>query len=351
MPIQSRKIASIPEVSVPSWVFGSPTEPLSDTPIIFDAQFPQVYSLSLSSYRSWSQRFAAGLRNHGFNIGDTLLLVSGNTLAYPVALMGTLMAGGVISGANPLLNSPSLINQVKQLTPHLILSSREGLDNVRHAATAAGINQDRIYQFDHDCIFTDVSKRPSTPAQDSQHWRHLIDLAGDAFDWTLFASSSQLAAINYTSGSTGLPKGVMVTHRNFVANGVQFIAKHSDDPLAAENGYPVVWVTWTPMYHVIGETQYCMVAVKRGIRNYIMDRFDLGSYLEYIQRYKATDIIILPPILIAMLHHPATRQKDLSSLKIIHVGGSPIRESTSESLRALMPNKFIIIRQAWGMSE
>ena len=108
---------------------------------------------------------------------------------------------------------------------------------------------------------------------------------------------------------------------------------------------------WTPMYHVIGLTQFCMIAPKRGVINYIMAKFTLQSLLEHTERFKATDMFLMPAVLIAMLNAPRVNTIDLSSVRTANVGGAPLRESTLQRLRSIMPHKSLIIREGWGMTE
>lgn len=101
MPDRSRFTVPIPEVSLPTYVFGSPSKPISTKLALADALRPDTHFLTLSDFRLWSKRFAVGLQRAGIKDGDRVLLFSGNNLFFPVVIMGVLMAGGVFTGANP----------------------------------------------------------------------------------------------------------------------------------------------------------------------------------------------------------------------------------------------------------
>ena len=105
------------------------------------------------------------------------------------------------------------------------------------------------------------------------------------------------------------------------------------------------------MYHVIGQTQFCITAPKRGIKNYIMQKLVLRELLRYIDCFRATDMLLTLPTLIAMLHDPVVKEYNLSSIKNVNVGGAPLRHSVSEKFRAIMPNRLLDIKQGWGMTE
>jgi long-subunit acyl-CoA synthetase (AMP-forming) len=98
MPLKSRWQTTLPEVVLPTYLFGSPTSKLSDTPLLLEAKNPDTQYHSAASLRLWCQRFAAGLQARGLQKGDRVLLFSGNTLFFPVVVIGTIMAGGVFTG-------------------------------------------------------------------------------------------------------------------------------------------------------------------------------------------------------------------------------------------------------------
>ena len=98
MPLKSKWTTVLPEVVLPTYLFGSPTQPLSDKPLLLEAKTPDTQYLTQNTLRLWCQRFAAGLRANGLEKGDRVLLFSGNTLFFPVVVLGTIMAGGVFTG-------------------------------------------------------------------------------------------------------------------------------------------------------------------------------------------------------------------------------------------------------------
>ena len=94
MVIKSRFSIPIPNVSLPTFVLGKPDDDLPDVPCYISATEPDKYSLSLKDYRHYAQRFASGLLKSGLQPGERVLLFSGNTIFFPVVVMGIIMAGG-----------------------------------------------------------------------------------------------------------------------------------------------------------------------------------------------------------------------------------------------------------------
>lgn len=158
MPYKSRWSVPIPDCSLPTFLFGSAshTEPqsLANKQCYIDAQNPEKNYLTRSSFRLWSQRFGAGLRKlSGFGPGERILVFSGNNLAFPVAFMGVLMAGGIFSAANPSFVARELANQLKDSGACYLLVAQASLDTALEAAKIAGLPADRIRYFDADALF------------------------------------------------------------------------------------------------------------------------------------------------------------------------------------------------------
>ena len=132
--------------------------------------------------------------------------------------------------------------------------------------------------------------------------------------------ADRTALLIYSSGTTGLPKGVEVTHFNLVANMLQFMRLQFSDTSAYERkGLCVL-----PMYHGLGLVYYGFVAPKVGLQTYLMERYNLEEMLSCIDRFKITELLLVPPILLAMAKHPSTRKYDLSSIRKVTAGAAPI---------------------------
>ncbi|KAL9060585.1 MAG: hypothetical protein Q9162_000536 [Coniocarpon cinnabarinum] len=243
----------IPDASLPTWPFGSHDGDPPDNPLIIDANAPTSRYLSFLSYRKWSQRLAAGLLGAGLQSGEAVVFASANSVAYPVVLLGVLMAGGVFSGCSPALDCKKLVKQVGEVKPRFMLVAAEGFDSVIQAVTSISFDSRDVFLFDDDSLFTQPSDKEMELPGGARHWLELFKVTHSSFHWAPFAKGEQLAAINYTSGSTVDPKGVMVTHRNFIANAAQCIKQQTHDPQGPENGGTIMWVMWPPVYQVTGQ--------------------------------------------------------------------------------------------------
>lgn len=212
MPRRSRWRIEIPKCSLPTLILKSASEPLDEErPCFLDADRPDTRYLTQSNYRLWCQRFALGLSKTGrFEKGDRLLLFSGNDLFYPVVFMGTVMAGGIFSGANPSYLATELAYQLKDSGARLLLCAKSSMETGVQAARMAGIPTEDIFVFDGD-----MNDDAATAAGQSDNgpycsWKKLLASPEDAktYEWEDLRcpedACQSTMALNYSSGTTGL---------------------------------------------------------------------------------------------------------------------------------------------------
>jgi 4-coumarate--CoA ligase len=253
MPIKSRWSIPISEASLPTWVFGSPDQPLEngDKRALTDADRPDTHYLTLSQYRLWAKRVAVGLQRAGLQTGDRVLLFSGNNLFFPVMFMGIIMAGGIFTGANPTYVARELAYQLKDSGAKFLVCADGSLEVGLEAAKINGMSKDKIFIFDDAALDGTGKDRLGV-----KNWNNLIasTAEGERFRWKDARSSKETTVcLNYSSGTTGVPKGVELTHYNYVANCSQVIAliEMRDDHeqrLKEER-----WLCLLPMYHAYGK--------------------------------------------------------------------------------------------------
>lgn len=219
------------------------------------------------------------------------------------------------------------------------------LDTAIGAAKVCGLPSERIFQF---------SDRPTAPVGGIADWREMIGSPeeADAYVWkpmTGLESSKVIATVNYSSGTTGLPKGVCVSHLNLVANTQQHIAiKFYGFPYGEKDHPPERWLGFLPLYHAYGQLWCMVMAIKLNIPIYVMKQFNFVPFLENIQKYKITHLQTAPPILVMLSKRPETSKYDISSVKHILCGAAPL----SRELQNDITKRFNIrVTQGWGMTE
>jgi 4-coumarate--CoA ligase len=355
MPLKSRFTVDVPDVVLPTFLFGSPKGPLPVTPLLMDARAPETHYLSLSTYRLWCQRVAAGLLKHGLKKGDRVLLFSGNTIFFPVVIVGTIMAGGIFTGANPTYVPRELAYQLKDSGATFLICAEAALDTGLEAAKQAGLPRSSILVFD-DGFATVENRGKGRPDLGVKHWTWLLasEDEGRAFIWDELDSKrirETTVTLNYSSGTTGIPKGVEITARNYIANAVQMEHRSKQHPEYEEMKKRARHLCFLPMYHAMAQTIFGINAMKNQIPVYLMPKFDFEGMLECVQKYRITDLTLVPPIVVAMAKDPRAKKYDLSSVETVGAGAAPLGREVCVEFEKLWPPGKVNVVQGWGMTE
>ncbi|KAF4838294.1 4-coumarate--CoA ligase-like 7 [Colletotrichum siamense] len=352
MPIKSRWSEPIPNCSLQKWIFGSSSAPLSDRKAFYDADRPETHYLTFADYRLVAKQIAIGLQKAGLKPGDRVLLFSGNNLFFPVIFIGVLMAGGIFTGANPTFVPRELAYQLKDSGAVFMVAAEGSLDTALAAAKEVQMPASNVFVFD---TTIPGSSQPEKPARGgARHWTELIAPKAQAekFEWIEPADArTTTCCLNYSSGTTGVPKGVEITHYSYVANGcgvVKVSALEEDHEASIARS---VGLCFLPLYHAYAQTYFVANFAKQGIPVYIMAGFDFVKMLTYIQRYRVTQLVSVPPILVALTKHPITAKFDLSSLESVGSGAAPLAEDVARQAEKLLKKPDLIVRQGWGMTE
>lgn len=353
MPVTSEHFLDIPDCSLATLLFKSPSTPLQDSsPAFIDPKRPDTHFLTAASHRLWSQRLALGLRRLGFKDGDRLLLFSPNDLFFPVVFMGTIMAGGIFSGANPNYVSREVAYQLKDTEAFCLLCAEPALKTGIEAASIAGLPKSRVFVFNNQ-----VFDGQGSDLNGCKYWGSILASAEDArsYQWPTLDSSPdephRTLALNYSSGTTGVPKGVEITHRNYISNLLQYNHRASLDKNFVAKTARSRWLCFIPMYHAMAQTIFVACAFLRGIPVYIMPKFDFIEVLGYIQQFRITDFITVPPVAVALAKAPVVKNYDLSSIETVGSGAAPLGAEVSREVEALWPPGKINVKQGWGMTE
>ena len=208
------------------------------------------------------------------------------------------------------------------------------IENARKAARKIGLPENRIIllgngkdatsQFRH---FTSLGEKTGL----SRHGRVKVN-----------NPAKELAFLAYSSGTTGLPKGVMLTHRNMVSNILMLTAARSS--ITSEDRL----MAFLPFYHIYGLTGLLHQSLYRGLTCIVMEKFDLEQFCKLVQQHKITYSYVVPPVILGLSKHPIVDKYDLSSLKVMTSAAAPL---TKELVHAAYKRLGIPITQAYGLSE
>ncbi|EEP78806.1 conserved hypothetical protein [Uncinocarpus reesii 1704] len=352
MPFKSRWSIPIPDTSLPGLIFKSPKHPQSDTRKCYiDTARPNTHFFTVHGYLLWCKRFAAGLQQSGLKSGDRVLVFSANNLVYPVAFMGIVMAGCVFTGANPTYTPRELAYQLSDSGATYLLCADNSLDTGIAAAESIGMGRDKIFVF-NDLIYDGKGEG----IEGCRYWGELFATTeeGEQFSWEELPTpeaADKTLALNYSSGTTGVPKGVEISHKNYVSNAIQFTHSAYLDKDYEETTKRTRWMCFLPMYHAMAQNIFIAAALIRQVPVYLMARFEFNQMLENVQKFRISTLTLVPPIVVMLAKHPAVKKYDLSSLEQVGCGAAPLGTEISEEVEALFPKGKIYVRQGWGMTE
>lgn len=321
----------IPTASVYDYLFSGfsgPADPDLDRVALIDAKTGRK-----TSYREMLDRvdsFAGALAARGIGVGDVVGLLAPNSSAFAVAFHGILRAGATATTINALFTAKDIAKQLTDSKATTLITVTPLAAQAKEAAAAVGLA-------DEDLVILDGAGR------DADGHPNAADLlaSGGPAPQVNFAPSSHLAVLPYSSGTTGNPKGVMLTHRNLVANVAQI------RPLHGMQSHDVVLAV-LPFFHIYGMTVLLNAALHARATLVIMPSFDLGEFLGNIAEHRCTIAFIAPPVAVALAKHPLVDDHDLSSLNVVMSGAAPLDADLGHAVAKRLDCKVV---QGYGMSE
>ncbi|KAL2115809.1 hypothetical protein VTJ04DRAFT_10064 [Mycothermus thermophilus] len=370
MPIDSRWQIPIPRCSLQQWIFGSACGPVGDHKSFVDPDNPEANYLTMSDFRLLAKRLALGLQREGLGKGDRVLIFSNNNLVFPSVFLGVLMAGGVVTGANPTFVPRELAYQLRDSEARFLFVAEHAVKTALEAAAEVGLPQNRIFVLGTNASvpMSQIARTlaPAPPAKNNvaaaagvRHWTELLagNLAkAEMWSWEEPADPEHTTCcLNYSSGTTGVPKGVEITHYSYVANGAAVVFLMRLRPDWKEKEKRDNALAFLPLYHAYGQTFFVANLPHMRIPVYIMPSFNFPSFLKHIERFRITICPVVPPIVVLLAKSPLTKQHDLSSIETLSSGAAPLSREICEEAERLFPQtnreKPLVIRQGWGMTE
>lgn len=316
-------------------------------PMLVDALSGQT--LTFGEFAPRVARAAERLRSVAatpFGAGSTLLIHSPNCVDFPVAFHAALALGGVVSTSNPLYTPRELAHQITDCGASHILTVGAFEQTVKDAValsgsqatvgvlgTSSSICQDEAEGEGSTFALTDASR---------------TGLAQDVIEEsTPFDASSCLAALPYSSGTTGLPKGVMLTHGNLVANLEQTyeLVKRARPDLLGDKD---VLLGLLPMFHIYGMVTILHYSMIHGSTLVTLPNFEPETFLKAIAQHQVNVAHLVPPLILFLAKHPAVKPEMIASLQCIMSGAAPLDAHTQQEASTRIDCEVI---QGYGMTE
>ncbi|MFC9343481.1 AMP-binding protein [Streptomyces sp. NPDC057020] len=322
---------AVPTVSLPihDAVLGCAAE-RGDTPALIDGA--GELTLTYGQVDAFHRRVAAGLAEAGVRKGDVLALHSPNTVLFPVAFYAATRAGASVTTVHPLATPEEFAKQLRDSAARWIVTVSPLLPAARAAAELAGGVRE---------IFV-CDQPPQGP--EGEGVRSLQAFLGSTgpVPETDVDPDEDIAALPYSSGTTGVPKGVMLTHASIATNLAQL-----EPVIPMGPGDRILAIL--PFFHIYGLTALMNAPLRQGATVVVLPRFELDTFLGAIQKHRINGLYVAPPIVLALAKHPAVADYDLSSLEYIVSAAAPLDAALAQACSARLGLPPVL--QAYGMTE
>jgi acyl-CoA synthetase (AMP-forming)/AMP-acid ligase II len=306
----------VPDVSLPDLVLGD-APARGGRPALIDGPSGRV--VTYAGLADAVERTAAGLHAAGFRKGEVAAICAPNCVEYPVAFLAIARLGGTVTPVNPALTAAEMAKQLTDAGAVVAFTTGELAGRVADAGCG---RLRQVVHLDGDS-FAALARTEGSPPPVA------IDPAGD------------VVALPYSSGTTGTPKGVMLTHRNLVASLRQM------HPVEATTDQDVTAAV-LPFFHVYGLVVVLGLGLYRGATLVVFPRFQLEELLAAVERWRVTRLPLVPPILLRLARDPVVDRHDLRSVRVVISGAAPLAPDLA---REVATRLGCLVKQGYGMTE
>jgi 4-coumarate--CoA ligase len=310
---------TVPELSLTGAILDKAAS-LGTKPAIIDGA--SGATLTYAELGTTIRALAGGLVADGLTKGDVVAIAASNSPEFAVVFHAVLLAGGVVTTVNPAYGERELRHQLLDSGAVRIVTTATMVDAIGQAAVNTSVCKTHVLD-------------------DHQHDRAIWQLSGSSLTTEICCRPDDLAVLPYSSGTTGVSKGVMLSHANISINVEQSLVPlclQADDVLSAV----------LPLFHIYGMQVVMNCGLKAGATIVTMPRFELLNYLSVHEQYGVTRSFVAPPIVLLLAKEPAVAAYDLSRLKQVFSGAAPLpREVASMAAQRLGCE----VVQGYGMTE
>ena len=314
----------IPNLSIYDYLFSELSDDERSSVAVVDG--PSGTELSYGALVDQIDAIAGALAARGVGPGTVVGLLCPNTPAFVSTFHGILRSGATVTTVNSLYTAEEIGKQLADSKASWLVTVSPLMEGAKLAASAVGIPDDHLIVLDgaegHPSLHDLLAERATPP-----------DVS--------FDPATHVAVLPYSSGTTGRPKGVMLSHRNLVANvqqSRQLVTIDSTDRVLA----------FLPFFHIYGMTVLLNLAVKQRAALVTMPKFDLVEFLRIIQDQRCSFVFIAPPVAVALAKHPLVDNYDLSSVNTVFSGAAPLDGALAQSVADRLACS---VAQGYGMTE
>ena len=323
------------------WLFDSAYSPINKYPANKLAGFQNALTkerVDWADVKRYSTLISTALvKKYGLKEGETVALFSQNTVWYPVAMFAGLRVGAKISGASPAYNVEEMAFALKTADAKFLMTTPGSMEIAAASAKAAGLPQSNVFLLEGEL--------PGyTTVQDLIRMGESYGESGQAPAFKLPPGKKNkdvCAFLSFSSGTTGLPKAVMISHQNVIAQCLQV------QQITPESLKKIMAVL--PLFHITGLVHQMHLPILLNAEVVMLPQFSMEKMLNTIVEYKLPELLVVPPIIIRLVRDPLVDKYDLSHVQRFSSGAAPLSEEILQQLQKKFPHTGF--KQGYGMTE
>ncbi|OAG34203.1 hypothetical protein AYO21_11648 [Fonsecaea monophora] len=335
------------DVTVWSWLFDSPSFKQARNRSVTNAVSGD--RITFAELKTYAEQLSMALvRDHGLRPAETVLLMSGNNIWYPVAMFAALRAGARVAGVSPASTVEELSHVLRLSHARYFVTVPTSAAVVMTAARDAGIPLSRVFLLEgqHGAL-VNIHRLIQTGSEVA------MTPFNEPFKIPSGSSNRDLCGyLSFTSGTSGRPKACMISHHNVIAQCIQMAqvtSPDSDKALAILPLYHSKSFFWHSLIFT-GLVNLLHLPIYRNAEILMLPKFTMESMLDAIVKYRLTEVLMVPPIIVRLLQEePVVSRYDLSSIRRFTSGSAPLPEDVLGMLQDKFPNTGF--KQGWGMTE
>ncbi|CEH15048.1 Acyl-CoA synthetase [Ceraceosorus bombacis] len=299
-------------------------------------------SLTRADLFQSSRRLAWAFKNVlNLQAGDRVALFSPNSTTYPIVVLAALCAGITIVPLNPIYSGQEFVHPVKDAGVKYVFAHPAVAHVAREGLQLAQVPEKRG---DHQTLW--LVDETDELASGENGEKDVRSLMGQQELQTHHVEDPKdtEAFVAYSSGTSGMPKGVQLTHLNMTSVTIAIDIGIGEDFNSRDTHLAVL-----PMFHIFGLAKFLHHALYAGIRTVVQPKFELEQFLKAIQTYKVTCCFVVPPMLVLIAKSPVVDKYDISTLAKVLCGAAPLSAELGDEVQKRCPH--IKLTQGYGLSE
>ncbi|KAK7255020.1 hypothetical protein RIF29_28419 [Crotalaria pallida] len=325
--------SKLPDIYIPkhlplhSYCFENLSE-YGTRPCLINAPTGEIYTYY--DVELTARKVASGLNKLGIQQGDVIMLLLPNCPQFVFAFLGASFLGAMTTAANPFFTQAEIAKQAKASNAKLLITQASYYEKVKDL-------------LDVKLMFVDY---PTQEVEERHlHFSELIEADENEMPQVKI-NPDDVVTLPYSSGTTGLPKGVMLTHKGLVTSIAQQV--DGENPNLYFHSEDVILCV-LPLFHIYSLNSVFLCGLRAKAAILLMPKFDINSLLGLIQKHRVSIAPVVPPIVLAIAKSPDLDKYDMSSIRVLKSGGAPLAKELEQTVRAKFPSAKL--GQGYGMTE